>query len=126
MNGFAIMHYWATRGSGQDGTILLSRRSGDEFKGMLVKADPENAKFAVQHAGFIAHMQWLRVGGTLEPAVLSLIDEIPRRHFEENMPKHVRKKLTSELNKSRRRISRDAAVIELNKPLEDFLGEDDQ
>ncbi|MFE4676166.1 hypothetical protein [Streptomyces sp. NPDC056723] len=129
-DGFALCHYWATRGSGKDGAIILNRRNRDAFIGMLVKAEPENARFSIDHDGFIAHVQWLRVDKASEPAVLEIVNSVPRDQLREHLPRRIHRKLTSRLDKVIARtgphLSYESAVAELTVPIQNAIAEADE
>jgi hypothetical protein len=96
---FVRAQYWADRGDGGEGTLKLFRYRRSNCAGRFEEEQPRSVGFGASFIEFAAPMEWIRVDGDQEPAVLDKIATMPESRLSQNLPKRISRGLQRRLAK---------------------------
>ncbi|MET8448691.1 hypothetical protein [Streptomyces sp. NPDC005209] len=123
IDSFAISSYWADRGDGKNGSMLLYRHNQSGCIGRFMQAQPKNIDFNLRHEGFSAHVEWIRLGSESEVLVLGIVSEVDREELAQYLPGRIHKRLMRQLeiestpSQFWRSLSYGSAMVDLSGPL---------
>ncbi|MFF1450664.1 hypothetical protein ACFVYF_21355 [Streptomyces sp. NPDC058274] len=123
LDSFVISSYWADRGDGKNGSMLLYRHNHSGCIGRFMQAQPRNIDFNLRHDGFSAHVEWIRLGSDSEVLVLGVLSDVDREQLRHHLPARIYKRLVRQLaleaepSEFWRSLSYGSALVDLSGPL---------
>jgi hypothetical protein len=123
IDSFAISSYWADRGDGKNGSMLLYRHRPSGCIGRFMQAQPSNIDFNLRREGFSAQVEWIHLGSDSEILVLGMLREANLQDLRSHLPPRVYKRLSHRLSlppspaPAWRSLSYGSALTDLSGPL---------